>query len=46
MLREIKTHEKITDKFVEKKEEGYKKIKPETNMSLDEAKKFVEDLFR
>ena len=29
----------------DKKEEGYKQIKPETNITFEEAKAFVESLF-
>ena len=29
----------------DKKEEGYKQIKPETNITIEEAKAFVESLF-
>ena len=28
-----------------KEEEGFKKIKPETNITVDEAKNFIYDLF-
>ena len=28
-----------------KEEEGFKKIKPETNITVDEAISFIEDLF-
>ena len=28
-----------------KKEEGFKKIKPETNITIEEARSFIEDLF-
>ena len=28
-----------------KEEEGFKKIKPETNITVDEAKNFINDLF-
>ena len=28
-----------------KEEEGFKKIKPETNITVDEAKNFIDDLF-
>ena len=29
----------------EKEEEGFKKIKPETNITIEEARSFIEDLF-
>lgn len=29
----------------DKKEEGYKQIKPETNITIEEAKAFIESLF-
>ena len=34
--------EKINKK---KEEEGFKKIKPETNITVDEAKNFIDNLF-
>ena len=33
------------EKLNKKKEEGYKKIKPESNITLDEAKNFINGLF-
>lgn len=33
------------EKLNKKKEERFKKIKPETNVTVDEARSFVEDLF-
>ena len=33
------------EKLNKKKEEGFKKIKPETNITVDEARSFVNDLF-
>lgn len=46
MFREIRTREKITD-LDSKKEgsKGYQNIKPETDITYEEAKKFVEGLF-
>ena len=44
-FREIERNieeEKLNKK---KKEEGFKKIKPETDITIDEARSFVEDLF-
>jgi len=41
MFREIRRHEKITDKF-EKKEKGFMLIKPkETELNMEELKAFV-----
>lgn len=45
MFREIRTKEKITDKNKEKSK-GYQEIKPETNITYEEAKAFVEGLFK
>lgn len=43
-FREVETNiEK--EKLNKKKEEVFKKIKPETNITVDEAISFVEDLF-
>ena len=33
------------EKLNKKKEEGFKKIKPETNITVDEAKNFIDNLF-
>lgn len=46
MFREIRTTEKITDLDEKKKSEGYLKIKPETDITYEEAKAFVEGLFK
>ena len=40
-IKETKEHDEINDK----KEEGYKKIKPKKNMSVEEAMHFVDMLF-
>lgn len=46
-FREIRTQEKITDNCIKKKEEeAYKQIKPETDITLDEANSFIESLFK
>ena len=38
--------ENVTNKFnEEKKEEGFKQIKPETDMTFEEAKDFLNSLF-
>lgn len=42
-IREIKPDE--TRKVVDKKEEGYLKIKPGSKMTYEEAKNFVNSLF-
>lgn len=41
-IREVKEAENFKDK---EKEEGYKKIKPETNISVEEAKSYWENVF-
>ena len=33
------------EKLNKKKEEEFKKIKPETNITVDEAKNFIDNLF-
>ena len=33
------------EKVNEKEEENFKKIKPETNITVEEAKRFFDDLF-
>ena len=43
-IREIKPNE--TRKEQTQKKEGFKKIKTETDMTIEEAKRFVEELFR
>ena len=47
-FREIRTSEKITDKDAVKKQqsENYKQIKPKSNMTYEEAKEFVNNLFK
>ena len=45
MFREIRTRERITDRDEQKKSEGYKKIKPESDMTYEEAVSFVKSLF-
>lgn len=42
-IREIKSDE--TRKQVQKQEEGYKQIKPETDMTAEEARSFIDSLF-
>ena len=48
-FREIRTRERIErityDKQKQNEEEGYKKIKPETDMTIEEANAFIENLF-
>lgn len=45
MFREIREIKPDETRKVNTKNEEYKKIKPETDMPYDEAKKFVESLF-
>ena len=33
------------ERLNKEKEEGFKKIKPETNITIEEARSFIEDLF-
>ena len=42
-IREIKPYE--TRKQVKDHEEGYEQIKPETDMTVEEAIKFIDELF-
>lgn len=42
-IREIKPDE--TRKQVQEQEEGYKQIKPETDMTVEEARSFIDSLF-
>lgn len=42
-IREIKPDE--TRKQVRDQEEGYKQIKPETDMTAEEARNFIDELF-
>lgn len=42
-IREIKPDE--TRKQVKDHEEGYKQIKPETDMTVEEAMKIIDELF-
>lgn len=47
MRMEIRTREKITDKTAVKiASEEYKKIKPESGMTVKEAKDFIDGLFK
>ena len=41
-IKEIKADE---SRKIKREEKGFMKIKPETNITYEEAKKFVEDLF-
>lgn len=43
-IREVKDNFE-TRKKVEEKEEGFKKIKPQTDITVDEARNFVMSLF-
>lgn len=45
-IREIRTSEKISDNTVKKESENFKQIKPETDMTVEEARKFIDDLFK
>jgi hypothetical protein len=42
-IREIKPDE--TNKQVNNQEEGFEQIKPETDMTVKEAKNFIDELF-
>ena len=46
-IREIRTNEKITDTCVTKKEEneGFRQIKPETDITVEDAKAFWDNMF-
>jgi hypothetical protein len=46
-FREIRTKEKITDTCVTKKEEneGFRQIKPETDITVEDAKAFWNNMF-
>ena len=44
-FREVERNIERENLNKDKKEENYKKIKPETNITLDEAINFVENLF-
>lgn len=45
-IREIRTNERITEEEERKKKElGYMKIKPETDITYEEANKFWDTLF-
>ena len=43
-IKEVKDDFEVRNK-VDEKEEGFKQIKPKTDMTVDEAKAFVESLF-
>lgn len=45
MFREIRRSEKITDVSVDKKSEEYRNIEPETDMTVEEAENFWNELF-
>ena len=45
-IREIKSPEKISDeRGKENGSENFRKIKPESGITVEEAKSFIEDLF-
>ena len=44
-FREVERNIEIEKLNKDKKEENYKQIKPETNMTVEEAKCFVNNLF-
>lgn len=49
MIREIKKCEKITDRFEEQRRrerEGFRKIKPETNITTEECNEYFREVFR
>ena len=45
MFREIRTTEKITDTCVVEEHHEFEQIKPETEMTTEEAKDFWNELF-
>ena len=46
-ITEIRTSEKISDNTAKEEEsENWKQIKPETDMTADEARKFWDDVFK
>ena len=45
MFREIRTAERITEED-ERKNREYSKIRPETDITVDECKAFVKSLFQ
>ena len=46
-FREIRTSEKITDRFVEEnKVENFKQIKSETDITVEECNKFWDNVFK
>lgn len=45
-IREVKKMEKLSDKAVKQANFGYMQIKPETNMTHEEAVEFIESLFK
>lgn len=45
-IKEIRTKEKLSDNSVKKENENFKQIKHETNMTAEEAREFIESLFR
>ena len=45
MFREIRVSEKITDTCVEEHDDKFMQIKPETDMSFEDAKNFWNNIF-
>lgn len=46
-IQEIRTGEKLSDNTVKKEEsENWKQIKPETDITGEEARKFLDDIFK
>lgn len=43
-IREIKEEEKLSNK--KKEEDAFKQIKPKTNITVDEAKNYFDNLFK
>lgn len=44
-IREIKDNFETRSKVKNEKEEGFKKIKPETDITVEEARSFIDSLF-
>ena len=44
-IKEIKKDFEIRKSVDDEKEEGFKKIKPETDITVEEAKNFIDSLF-
>lgn len=45
MFREIRARERITDRTEDKKEYGYMQIKPETDITVEEANAYIRSIF-